>query len=54
MAISVGCWLVRHMICDHAVRLLWSLEFIWSSTKVLSWLLAVLYMKSVEAETWWV
>lgn len=35
MAIPVGCWLVRHVICDHA--LLWTLEFIWSSTKVLSW-----------------
>lgn len=36
MAITVGCWLVRHVICDHTVCLLWSLEFIWS-TKVQSW-----------------
>lgn len=53
MAIPVGCWLVRPVICDHAVCLLCALEFIWSSTEVLSWdAPECVYMKGVEAGTW--
>lgn len=56
MAITVGCWLFRHVMCV----IIQSVCFgVWSSSGAAQkscpgMLLTVLYMKGVEAETWWV